>query len=854
MATMFDRFEVQSEISKSETSFIYKALDCKSNQTVALKTQSLKPLGDRANAFVQTLIAEGERTRDLASQNIVVLYGAGEIDGQFCAAMEYIQGNSVATMLARKEGFSIWDLLDISRQVCAALACADALGVVHSSLEPAKIMVQWDGLVKILGYGISNMSLIQAEAGNGLGPLMPYCSPEQIRGEAIDQRSNLFTLGAILYEMVAGRKAFSAEDPVALVKQVEHEMPPAPASLNPKVQPTVSAVIMKALAKDSTERYQTARALVEDLEQCKETSKKAAAGPKKAVPAAAMKIDPSARAAAAAKFVSSASASQPPASTNKLPKSAPPPSVSPQTAPPQSTWAPAAPAPEQAMRAAAGMSSDAGTLANDPVETDPYSPGAATSGARMIEDLDHGSEISHASEIDYGSAGIAPDPVLSAPALDQEPETYSPRIAVDPAMAGGAASAPQTSFSDIDELPPMKEPVYTEPPPPLPEPEQSLPSSVRQIYPKPKAEEEEKPRIQPREVAKKAIHEIATIPPRLMLFSTLAAVAVILIVAVAIFLHVHSEDDGSTAAPRPIKSATAPQPAAQQPARAPAPAKVSSAPIQPPAPPVEAQPNLSVRPTAHNRVKSQRPPAPAPVPVVIPGQAFVDSTPQGASFQLDGKGDPSWVTPFDVTGLNPGRHIISVNKNGFTSEIRAVEVVSGGKSSLVVHLVPINALVIVNSTPAGAEITLDGKVTGRVTPAQFAVEKGPHAVVLKKQGYLDETTTADLGPGQNFQYAPVLKALGNADEIRTVGKLNKLFGRGGGDTAGMGGVSVHTQPKGAQVAINQRVLDKLSPVEIMLGPGNYVVDITLTGFKPVHKVISVERGGKVAIDEILDRN
>ncbi len=253
-------------------------------------------------------------------------------------------------------------------------------------------------------------------------------------------------------------------------------------------------------------------------------------------------------------------------------------------------------------------------------------------------------------------------------------------------------------------------------------------------------------------------------------------------------------------------------------------------------------------------MKTQRSPAPAPVPVVIPGQAFVDSTPQGASFQLDGKGDPSWVTPFDVTGLSPGKHIISVTKNGFTSEIRSVDVVSGGKSSLVVHLAPINALVIVNSTPAGAEITLDGKVTGRVTPSQFAVEKGPHSVVLKKQGFLDETTTADLGPGQNFQYAPALKALGNADEIRTVGKLNKLFGRGGGDTAGMGGVNIHTQPKGAQVAINQRVLDKLSPVDIMLGPGNYVVDITLTVFKPVHKVISVERGGKVAIDEILDRN
>src|ERR1035441_3668585 len=116
MAMMFGRFEIQSELSKSNTALIYKAMDTKADQVVALKTQSLGPLGDRAEAFVNTLIAEGESARDLASQNIVALYGAGEIDGQFCAAMEYIQGNSIATMLARKEGFSIWDLLDIDRK------------------------------------------------------------------------------------------------------------------------------------------------------------------------------------------------------------------------------------------------------------------------------------------------------------------------------------------------------------------------------------------------------------------------------------------------------------------------------------------------------------------------------------------------------------------------------------------------------------------------------------------------------------------------------------------------------------------------------------------------------------------
>src|SRR5258708_13084287 len=95
MATMFGRFEIQSELSQSETALIYKAIDMETNQVVALKTQSLEPLGDRADSFVDALIAEGESTRDLASQNIVLLYGAGEIDGQFSPPMQYIPANTL---------------------------------------------------------------------------------------------------------------------------------------------------------------------------------------------------------------------------------------------------------------------------------------------------------------------------------------------------------------------------------------------------------------------------------------------------------------------------------------------------------------------------------------------------------------------------------------------------------------------------------------------------------------------------------------------------------------------------------------------------------------------------------------
>ena len=140
-----------------------------------------------------------------------------------------------------------------------------------------------------------------------------------------------------------------------------------------------------------------------------------------------------------------------------------------------------------------------------------------------------------------------------------------------------------------------------------------------------------------------------------------------------------------------------------------------------------------------------------------------------------------------------------------------------------------------------------------MTPAQFSVDRpGNHTLLVRKQGYIEETTTANLQAGQTFQYGPSLRALGSTDDIKMGGKFKKIFG-GGGNTSGMGTVSVKTQPKGAQVSVNQRVLDKNSPVEFYLSPGNYVIDITLSGYKSIHRVISVDPGGKVAIEESLPR-
>src|SRR5208282_5750381 len=241
------------------------------------------------------------------------------------------------------------------------------------------------------------------------------------------------------------------------------------------------------------------------------------------------------------------------------------------------------------------------------------------------------------------------------------------------------------------------------------------PHTEVQIYPR----KDEKPKIQPREVAEKAMHEIATVPPRLMLFSILGAVGLILVVAIAIFFHVRTEDDGSTAAPRPTKSAGANSTLSSNQPVAQARRTEKSA---PPAEPIaESQPSLKVRQVEKRSSNVSRRAVPAPVPVVIPGQALIDSSPQGAQFQVDGKSDPSWVTPFSLIDLSPGKHIIAVSKSGYSSEIRAIDVAANSKSTLTLHLAPINALMVVNSTPPGAEVVLDGKPTARETPAQFAV-------------------------------------------------------------------------------------------------------------------------------------
>ena len=842
MSTKIGHFEILSELAKSATGAVYKANDPESGQTVALKAIQLAAFGEKAAALQQALTEEAESTKSLTSSNITPIFGAGEMDGQFCIAMEYVQGNSIATMLARKEGFSIWDLLDIGRQVCSGLDQAHAAQVHHHSLEPAKIMCAWDGSIKILSMGASSVGKFVSDMPGETPSILHYMSPEQVLGDQIDGRSNLFSLGAMFYEMVTDRKAFDGVDVESVRQRILDSTPTPPLKVNAKLHPLLSDLIMKALSKDPAERYQNGRELLDSLEKCKESkpqaANKLAPKPQSAVvkPPAAAKAVPPAPAAPARTVAPPAAPRVTPPVVKPAEKfvvpaaSAPRVQVKRQDTASIPAQAKSSPAPKASAAAAAGWGtsstpSSAAPASNPSIESTASEPAISFEAAEQ--------------ESPYMSSAVA-----------EPPKFEPPKLAVDPMMAEDApAQSTSTSFSEISELPPLKEVIIkpeAPPPPPVP-----MAAAVHTQF-EGHVDAEDKPKVNPREVAQKAIKEVKNVPPQLMLYSILGAVALILIVTIWLWSRLGSGDDDSGSA-RPTAPVTETQPASDQSqtvAQSAPQSAQQSAPethavaVAPRARAVEPEPESPRSAKARNSKKK------VAAPVVVPGQITVDSTPQGAQVQLDGATDPTWVTPLSVSSLDPGPHSITISKSGYVTDSRTVKVVSGTKSSVVVHLNQLSATLSVTSNPAGANIYVDGRDMGKLTPAQVSVDKGQHVVLIRKMGYIDETASAQFALGQTVALSPTLRAMGNVDNIRTVGKMKKLFGGNSGQP-GQGTLSIRTQPKGAQIAVNQHMLEKGSPVEVMLDPGNYVIDITMSGYAPISKVVTVDKGGKAVLDETM---
>ena len=255
----------------------------------------------------------------------------------------------------------------------------------------------------------------------------------------------------------------------------------------------------------------------------------------------------------------------------------------------------------------------------------------------------------------------------------------------------------------------------------------------------------------------------------------------------------------------------------------------------------------SVRPGRNSRNAYAAPVAP---PAPSEGQMIVSSTPMGATVEIEGRAGQQWKAPGTVPALPPGTYKVTFSMPGFASETRSVQVAAGARTPVDVRLTAVKGYVTVASKPAGAQVLINGKDTGKVTPVEFMVEPGSQNIVVRKQGYLDASTEIKLVAGQSVNYAPSLMAAGRTDNIRIVnGGMGKMFG--GSSSQGMARIEIKSEPKGAQVTINGTPLQKATPVEIQVEPGSYDITIQKDGFKPVRESAIVGVDDRIKIDRPL---
>ncbi len=262
------RYEITGELGRGAMGVVYKALDPTIGRTVALKTMRLDVHGLDAQEMVRRFQNEARAAGVLNHPNIVTIYDAGEQDGIFYIAMEFIEGTTLHELLTEKRVLATEEVLQYTRQISRGLDYAHSNGIVHRDIKPANIMITANGTVKIMDFGIAKSGGQVTNTGQVLGT-PNYMSPEQVKGRALDGRSDLFSMGVILYEMLTGEKPFVGQNVTTIIYKIVNETPITPRDLDVTVHPGLSAIVTKALAKAPDDRYQTCADLVRDLENYK---------------------------------------------------------------------------------------------------------------------------------------------------------------------------------------------------------------------------------------------------------------------------------------------------------------------------------------------------------------------------------------------------------------------------------------------------------------------------------------------------------------------------------------------------------------------------------------------------------
>jgi serine/threonine-protein kinase len=258
------RYELLEVIGRGGMGLVYRGRDRVLERTVAVKVLPFEHAGNPI--LVERFSREARAIASLSHPNIVAVFDTGREAGARYLVMEFVSGASLAQLMTDRGSFAPTEAVDIAAQVASALAAAHRAGIIHRDIKPANVMVEPSADVKVLDFGIAHAAADPALTRTSmvLGSA-PYIAPEMARGEKADERSDIYSLGCVLYELLTGRPPFTGELPEAVMSQHTSVAPCPPRELEPTVPAVLDALVVRMLAKRREDRPQTAAELVSEL-------------------------------------------------------------------------------------------------------------------------------------------------------------------------------------------------------------------------------------------------------------------------------------------------------------------------------------------------------------------------------------------------------------------------------------------------------------------------------------------------------------------------------------------------------------------------------------------------------------